>query len=82
MPLESRLSKLDNMVFHEKLGTQSARVERLVALSEEVATKIGAPVEDATRAAKLAKADLVTDMVFEFPELQGLMGRYYAGGPR
>ncbi|AVX05219.1 glycine--tRNA ligase [Maritalea myrionectae] len=78
VPLESRLSKLDNMVFHEKLGTQSARVERLVELSETIATKIGASTADATRAAKLAKADLVTDMVFEFPELQGLMGRYYA----
>lgn len=78
VPLESRLSKLDNMVFHEKLGTQSARVERLVELSETIATKIGASTTDATRAAKLAKADLVTDMVFEFPELQGLMGRYYA----
>lgn len=78
VPLESRLSKLDNMVFHEKLGTQSARVERLVTLSEAIAKQINASTTDVTRAAKLAKADLVTDMVFEFPELQGLMGRYYA----
>ena len=76
--LETRLPKLDNMVFHEKLGTQSARVERLVALSRTLAPIVGAKNDDAGRAATLAKADLVSDMVFEFPELQGLMGRYYA----
>ena len=77
-PLESRLPKLDAMVFHEKLGTQSQRVERLIALAAELAPMVGAHADDAARAAKLAKADLVTDMVFEFPELQGLMGKYYA----
>ena len=76
--LETRLYKLDNMVFHEKLGTQSELVERLVALSEVLAPLVGADAAKAARAAKLAKADLVSDMVFEFPELQGLMGRYYA----
>lgn len=76
--LETRLYKLDSMVFHEKLGTQSERVERLVALSRALAPVVGADEEKAARAAKLAKADLVSDMVFEFPELQGLMGRYYA----
>ena len=76
--LETRLYKLDSMVFHEKLGTQSERVERLIALSEALAPTVGADKALAARAAKLAKADLVTDMVFEFTELQGLMGRYYA----
>ncbi|GLQ17825.1 glycine--tRNA ligase subunit beta [Maritalea porphyrae] len=77
-PLESRLHKLDAMVFHEKLGTQSKRVERLIELAAQLAPMVGAHADDAARAAKLAKADLVTDMVFEFPELQGLMGKYYA----
>ncbi|MGJ8527047.1 glycine--tRNA ligase subunit beta [Maritalea sp.] len=77
-PLEARLPKLDAMVFHEKLGTQSERVERLVGLAAKVGPMVGAHADDAARAAKLAKADLVTDMVFEFPELQGLMGQYYA----
>lgn len=77
-PLESRLHELDAMVFHEKLGTQSKRVERLVDLATQVAPMVGAHADDAARAAKLAKADLITDMVFEFPELQGLMGKYYA----
>ncbi|WP_316859678.1 glycine--tRNA ligase subunit beta [uncultured Cohaesibacter sp.] len=76
--LETRLYKLDSMVFHEKLGTQSERVQRLVALSENLAPIVGADKALASRAARLAKADLVSDMVFEFPELQGLMGRYYA----
>lgn len=76
--LETRLYKLDNMVFHEKLGTQAELVERLVALSSSLAPIVGADADKAARAAKLAKADLVSDMVFEFPELQGLMGRYYA----
>ncbi|WP_319410382.1 glycine--tRNA ligase subunit beta [uncultured Cohaesibacter sp.] len=76
--LETRLYKLDSMVFHEKLGTQSERVQRLVNLSEALAPLVGADTALAGRAAKLAKADLVSDMVFEFTELQGLMGRYYA----
>jgi len=77
-PLEERLPKLDAMIFHEKLGTQSKRVERLIELAAQVAPMVGAHADDAARAAKLAKADLVTDMVYEFPELQGLMGKYYA----
>ncbi|WP_373236550.1 glycine--tRNA ligase subunit beta [Cohaesibacter celericrescens] len=76
--LETRLYKLDNMVFHEKLGTLSARVSSIVTLAESLAPIVGADPALAKRAATLAKADLVTDMVFEFPELQGLMGRYYA----
>ncbi len=65
-------------MFHAKLGTQFQRVERLVKLAAELAPKVGADVEQAKRAAMLAKADLVTGMVGEFPELQGIMGRYYA----
>ncbi len=77
-PLEHGLPKLENMVFHAKLGTQFARVERLVKLAGDIAPLVGADVERSKRAAMLAKADLVTGMVGEFPELQGLMGRYYA----
>ena len=77
-PLESRLPKLDSVVFHEKLGTQGARVNRLEALAREIAPLVGADVEKAGRAARLAKADLPTQMVYEFPELQGQMGRTYA----
>jgi glycyl-tRNA synthetase beta chain len=76
--LEDRLEKLKTIVFHEKLGTQYERVERIAALSKELASIVGADPELAERAARLAKADLVTEMVGEFPELQGLMGRYYA----
>ena len=77
-PLEQRLEKLERVVFHEKLGTQGERIARIEALARQVAPKVGAEVEHAARAAKLAKADLATEMVGEFPELQGLMGRYYA----
>ena len=76
--LEDRLEKLKSIVFHEKLGTQYERVERIAALARELAPIVGADPELAERAARLAKADLVTEMVGEFPELQGLMGRYYA----
>ena len=76
--LEERLPKLDNIVFHEKLGTQGERVKRIEALARELAPIVGADADKAARAATLAKADLVTEMVGEFPELQGLMGRYYA----
>ncbi len=65
-------------MFHAKLGSQFQRVERLVKLAGEIAPKVGADPEQAKRAAMLAKADLVTGMVGEFPELQGTMGRYYA----
>lgn len=76
--LEDRLEKLKSIVFHEKLGTQYERVERIVALARELAPIVGADPQLAERAARLAKGDLVTEMVGEFPELQGLMGRYYA----
>ncbi len=76
--LESNVSKLQDIVFHEKLGTVAARVDRLERLAAEIAPLVGADVEQTKRAARLAKADLVSAMVFEFPELQGLMGRYYA----
>lgn len=76
--LEDRLEKLKSIVFHEKLGTQHERVERIAALAKELAPAVGADPALAERAARLAKADLVTEMVGEFPELQGLMGRYYA----
>ncbi len=78
VPLEGRLEKLKAIVFHEKLGTQFERVQRIAALARELAPSVGADADDAERAARLAKADLTTEMVGEFPELQGLMGRYYA----
>jgi glycyl-tRNA synthetase beta chain len=77
-PLDQRLEKLDRVVFHEKLGTQGERIARIEALAREVAPKVGADPDLAARAGHLAKADLATEMVGEFPELQGLMGRYYA----
>jgi glycyl-tRNA synthetase beta chain len=75
--LESRVEKLKGIVFHAKLGTQFERVTRLEKLAGEIAGKIGADVTLAQRAARLAKADLTTGVVGEFPELQGVMGRYY-----
>ena len=79
-PLDQRLEKLKamNVVFHEKLGTQGARVERIVALAQHLAKLVGADAAKAARAATLAKADLMTEVVGEFPETQGLMGRRYA----
>lgn len=76
--LADNLPKLDSIVFHEKLGTQGERVQRLTALAAEIAPLVGADVEKAKRGATLAKADLVSSMVYEFPELQGQMGRTYA----
>ena len=76
--LESRVDALKGIVFHAKLGTQYERVERIEKLGGEIAAKIGADVEKSRRAARLAKADLTTGVVGEFPELQGVMGRYYA----
>lgn len=76
--LEDRLEKLKSITFHAKLGTQYERVERLVALAKELAPLVKADVNKAERAAYLCKADLVSEMVGEFPEVQGLMGRYYA----
>jgi glycyl-tRNA synthetase beta chain len=76
--LEDRLPKFDSIVFHEKLGTQGGRIRRIEALAAEIAPLVGADVEKTKRAARLAKADLLTEVVGEFPELQGLMGKYYA----
>src|SRR5205814_198848 len=76
--LEDRLRKFDGIVFHEKLGTQGERIRRIERLAAEIAPLVGADVEKAKRAAHLAKADLLTEVVGEFPELQGLMGKYYA----
>jgi glycyl-tRNA synthetase beta chain len=76
--LEDRLPKFEQIVFHEKLGTQAERIERIERLAGELAPLVGADVEKAKRAARLCKADLLTEMVGEFPELQGLMGKYYA----
>jgi glycyl-tRNA synthetase beta chain len=77
-PLDQRLAKLNQVVFHEKLGTQGERIARIQMLAQALAPIVGANAERAARAAHLAKADLATEMVGEFPELQGLMGRYYA----
>ena len=76
--LEDRLEKLKAVTFHEKLGTQFERVERIARLAREIAPLVGADPDKAERAARLAKADLVTEMVGEFPELQRHMGRRYA----
>lgn len=81
--LESRLPSLKGIVFHAKLGTQAERVERIVKLAGEISKFVpGADAKQVEQAARLAKADLVTGMVGEFPELQGIMGRYYALGEK
>lgn len=79
-PLESRVASLDRVVYHNKLGTQGERVERVRALASSIGRQLGGDTlaAAADKAAHLAKADLVTDMVGEFPELQGIMGGYYA----
>jgi glycyl-tRNA synthetase beta chain len=77
-PLDEMASALRSVTFHEKLGSQRDRIERIAELSFQIAGAVDAVPEDARRAAQLAKADLVSGMVGEFPELQGLMGRYYA----
>jgi glycyl-tRNA synthetase beta chain len=77
-PLASRLDRLANVIYHNQLGSQTDRVARLRGLAGRIAPLVGADAAAADRAALLAKADLVTDMVGEFPELQGTMGRYYA----
>jgi glycyl-tRNA synthetase beta chain len=76
--LEDRLPKFSQIVFHEKLGTQAERISRIVALAGHLAPLVNADRAKAERAAQLCKADLLTEVVGEFPELQGLMGRYYA----
>jgi glycyl-tRNA synthetase beta chain len=78
--LESRVAGLDKVVYHGKLGTQGERTTRVRAIARAIGARLGGPelAVQADRAALLAKADLVTDMVGEFPELQGTMGGYYA----
>ncbi len=76
--LESRMGKFELITFHEKLGSQKARIDRIARLAKEIAPQVGADPALAEGAALIAKADLLTEVVGEFPELQGLMGRYYA----
>jgi len=76
--LESRLPLLKNVVYHNKLGTQAERSDRVTGLATAIARRLNGDVALAERAARLSKADLLTDMVGEFPELQGIMGTYYA----
>jgi glycyl-tRNA synthetase beta chain len=76
--LEERLPKFEHIIFHEKLGSQAERIARITALAGELSDVVGADADKAARAAQLCKADLLTEMVGEFPELQGTMGRYYA----
>ena len=78
VPLSDMAAKLDNVTFHNKLGSQAERIARIAALAREIAPMVGADVNLAEQAAQLCKADLSSEMVYEFPELQGLMGRYYA----
>ena len=77
-PLDVMGEKLETIAFKEELGSLGDKVERVAALARELAPKVGADPDLAERAARLAKADLVSEMVGEFPELQGVMGRYYA----
>jgi glycyl-tRNA synthetase beta chain len=72
------VENLKNVTFHNKLGTQAELIERMAVLARELAPMVGADPDDAEKAARIAKADLSSEMVYEFPELQGLMGRYYA----
>ncbi len=72
------LDALENVTFHNKLGSQKERIDRIAALAREIAPVVGADPDLAEQAAKVAKADLSSEMIYEFPELQGLMGRYYA----
>jgi len=76
--LDDMAAKLSNVTFHNKLGTQAERVARIAELAREIAPIVGADADMAEAAAKVAKADLMSEMVYEFPELQGVMGKYYA----
>ncbi len=78
VPLEDMAARLDAVTFHNKLGSQGERIARIAALAREIAPSVGADPDLAERAARLAKADLASEMVYEFPELQGVMGKYYA----
>ncbi len=75
--LEDMAAPLENVVFHAKLGTQAERIARIAALAREIAPAVGADPDLAEQAAKVVKADLASEMVYEFPELQGVMGGYY-----
>jgi len=77
-PLETMGEKLSTIDFKKELGTIADKVQRVAALARELAPKVGADPDQAERAARLSKSDLVSEMVYEFPELQGVMGRYYA----
>ncbi|MEJ6479534.1 MAG: glycine--tRNA ligase subunit beta, partial [Octadecabacter sp.] len=76
--MKSWLQSLENVTFHNKLGSQAARIERIATLARDIAPSVGADADLAAQAARVAKADLSSEMVYEFPELQGLMGRYYS----
>ncbi len=76
--LEGMAARLADVTFHRKLGSQAERIDRIAALAREIAPLVGADADMAEQAARVAKADLASEMVYEFPELQGVMGRYYA----
>ncbi|NOX73111.1 MAG: glycine--tRNA ligase subunit beta, partial [Alphaproteobacteria bacterium] len=76
--LDGMAKPLENVTFHNKLGSQAERIERIAALAREIAPMVGAKPDLAAEAAQVAKADLASEMVYEFPELQGIIGRYYA----
>lgn len=78
VPLADMAAKLENVTFHNKLGSEADRIKRIADLAREIAPFVGAKPKLTVAAAKIAKADLSSEMVYEFPELQGLMGRYYA----
>ena len=74
------IDALANVTFHNKLGTQAERIDRIAALAREIAPVVGADPDLAEEAARIAKADLSSEMVYEFPELQGMMGRVLRAG--
>ncbi|AJE48193.1 glycine--tRNA ligase subunit beta [Celeribacter indicus] len=76
--LAAMAAPLEHVTFHNRLGSQAARIARIAALARQIAPVVGADADEAELAAKVAKADLSSEMVYEFPELQGIMGRYYA----
>jgi len=76
--LDDMAAKLSNVTFHNKLGTQAERIERIAGLARDIAPIVGADADTAEKAARVAKGDLSSEMVYEFPELQGIMGKYYA----
>ncbi len=78
VPLAEMAAKLAHVTFHNKLGSQADRITRIAALAREIAPRVGADADMAEQAARIAKADLASEMVYEFPELQGVMGKYYA----